>query len=130
MGQRILFFDGVCNLCNGFVDFLIRKDRDQNLHFAALQGATAKAKIPESQRHSLHTVVLLDENQIYTQSDAALKTLGYLPGPWCGLAFLRVIPKFLRDPVYALVSRWRYRLFGRRDTCRVPTPAERTRFLD
>lgn len=130
MGQRILFFDGVCNLCNGFVDFLIRKDSHARLLFAPLQGKTAEARLSPSVRTSMKSVVLLEDDKIYDQSDAVLRALGLLPGPWCGLAFLKILPKFLRDAIYDRIARSRYRIFGRRDTCRVPTPHERARFLD
>ena len=130
MGQRILFFDGVCNLCNVFVDFLIRRDRNLQLHFAPLQGPTAKARLPAEMPQELASVVYWDGQSLLTKSDAILAATGHLPGPWNWLTGLKLVPRVLRDLVYDLIASNRYRVFGKRDLCRVPTPEERSRFLD
>ena len=131
MGQCLLFFDGVCNLCNGFVDFLIRRDHDQKILFAPLQGKTALEKLPAHNREKLSSVILLlPSGQILTQSDAALYALQLLPRPWCWFGVLRCVPKGLRDWIYDLVARRRYKIFGQRQTCRIPSAAEKARFLD
>lgn len=121
----ILFFDGVCNLCNGFVDFLVRRDKQAVLKFAPLEGETARARgvaVKES-------VVLLDGDEIHLASDAALRTLAALGGPWRAATWLMAIPRPVREAVYRFVARNRYRWFGKRDSCRLPTPEERARFL-
>lgn len=128
-GQRILFFDGVCNLCNALIDFLVRKDSSDSLSFAPLQGQTAKQVLPAEFVVGLNTLVYLEDGQTYTRSTAVLKIMAQLPRPWCWLSVLRFVPKMLRDLVYGLVARWRYQVFGQRSTCRVPTPAEARKFL-
>lgn len=130
MGQRILFFDGVCNLCNWLVDFLIRNDRDRKLFFAPLQGPTAEKYVPAEVRKNLFTVVMWDQNRLYTQSDAVVQALRHLPPPWSWFPVVKIIPKPLRNIVYNFVAKHRYKWFGKHDTCRVPTPEERSRFLD
>jgi predicted DCC family thiol-disulfide oxidoreductase YuxK len=129
--ERIIFFDGICNLCNQFVDFVIRKDKTGQFKFAPLQGPTAVAKLPKELRESMRSVVLFDDGKIFTESEAALRVLS---GLGQGLAlFSRIghlMPAFLKSGVYRLVATHRYKIFGQRQTCRVPSAAERERFLD
>ncbi len=126
--KRILFFDGVCNLCNGFVDFLIH--RDSNLLFAPLQGKAAQQYLPKEFTQSMPSVVLWSEGNIKIKSDGALAVLGELGGVWVLMKVFWLVPKFLRDMVYDFVAHNRYRMFGKRDTCRLPTAEERERFLE
>ncbi|RSK23903.1 thiol-disulfide oxidoreductase DCC family protein [Hymenobacter metallilatus] len=130
--SAIILFDGVCNLCNGFVQFVIRHDAAGRFRFAALQSVAGQALL---QRHRLPTppepdsVVLLMAGQAYTHSAAALGILQHLPG-WRWLARLgQMFPRPLRDAVYRLIARHRYRWFGRQDACWLPTPELRARFL-
>ncbi len=125
----IIFFDGVCGLCNRSVDLLLRWDTKGLLRFAPLQGATARAMLPEEQVRDLDSLVLKDAKGIHRRSDAALLALEHLGGGWRTVALLRWIPRVLRDAVYGLVARHRYRWFGKRHSCRLPTAAERERFL-
>lgn len=127
--RQIIFFDGVCNLCNAFVDFLIRRDKDQIFSFAPLQGETARHKLPDGQPARLSSVVLWNQGQILEKSDAALMILQQLGGPWWFMRVFWILPSFLRDFVYDLIAANRYRLFGKRETCRLPTPEEKARFL-
>lgn len=127
--RQIIFFDGVCNLCNAFVDFLIRRDKDQNFFFAPLQGETARLKLPEGQPAKLNSVVLWNQGEVLEKSDAALMILQQLGGPWWLMRVFWVVPSFLRDLAYDFVAANRYRFFGKRETCRLPTPAEKARFL-
>jgi predicted DCC family thiol-disulfide oxidoreductase YuxK len=127
----IVFFDGVCGLCNGFVDALLRLDRRRRLRFAPLQGETARGRLAAPYREGLGAVVLLDECGISERSEAVLRILSRLGQPWRTLACLgRVIPRRWRDRLYDAIAARRYRWFGQRDTCRVPTPQEREQFLD
>lgn len=128
--MAILYFDGHCNLCNWIVDFFIRKDTHRRLKFAALQGRTAAERLPKEWRESLPSVVLEHEGQFYTESTAALRATALLGGVFSIARMLLIVPKFVRDPVYRLIATNRYRLFGRRETCRLPTPEERAQFLD
>lgn len=127
--RPVIFFDGVCNLCNGFVDFLLRRDREGLFEFAPLQGATARRLVPRESA-SLDSIVLWNQGEVTHGADAALLVLERLGGFW-GLARVGwLVPASLRGWVYRAVARNRYALFGRRDTCRLPTPAERARFRD
>lgn len=129
-GQNILFFDGVCNLCNGFIDFLIRKDKAGLLKFAPLQSQIAQQKLSSELTQKLPSVVLLQGNVQLTESRAVLESLQLLGGIWrfVGMVF-SVVPSFLADPIYRLFASQRYALFGKRDTCRLPTSEEKSRFL-
>jgi predicted DCC family thiol-disulfide oxidoreductase YuxK len=129
----VVFFDGVCNLCNGTVQFLIDRDKREHLRFAALQSEAAKAMLDGRDlgraRASLDSVLLLEGDTLYARSDAALRIARRLSGAWPALYALILVPRFLRDAVYEFVARHRYRWFGRTEQCRVPTPALRARFL-
>lgn len=128
--RPILFFDGVCGLCNRVVDFCLRNDRRGRILFAPLQGETAAAKLPADDTASISTVVFLDGGRVSRRSTAVVRLLRHMGGIWVPLSWLLwLIPWPLRDPGYRLVARLRYRLFGRHDTCRLPTPADRARVL-
>jgi predicted DCC family thiol-disulfide oxidoreductase YuxK len=126
----ILYFDGVCNLCNSFVDALLRREQRRQgavpgLRFASLQGQTAATRVPAEFRRDMKSLVYESAPGVFlTESGAALRVLG---GFW--KVFL-LVPPFIRNAVYRQVAANRYALFGKRDTCRLPTPAERSRFLD
>jgi predicted DCC family thiol-disulfide oxidoreductase YuxK len=128
----IVFFDGVCGLCNTAVDWILRVDRGAIFRFSPLQGEAAKrlSEIPRGKGGDLGTVVVLDEGREYRKSDAVMRVLWRLGGVYRVLAWLRVVPRFLRDAVYDGIARVRYRVFGKRDACRVPTAEERGRFLE
>ena len=125
-GKQIIFFDGVCNLCNAFVDLVMKRDVDEHFLFAPLQGETAKEKALDS---SLKTVILWNQGELLKKSDAALMVLQQLGGIWWFARVFWIVPGFLRDLAYDLVAANRYRLFGKRETCRLPTPQEKARFL-
>jgi predicted DCC family thiol-disulfide oxidoreductase YuxK len=127
--DTILFFDGVCGLCNGLVDWLLPKDTRARLKYATLQGSTAKAILP-AELLNLETVVVWHHGRILTKSDAVFACVSELGGFWKMVGVFRLIPKSLRDGLYSLVARRRYKWFGQRHTCRMPLPGERLRFLD
>lgn len=127
----VLFFDGVCNLCNGFIDFLVRRDRKRQLRFAPLQGRAASFALPAHDAQAdFDSVILVDGGLIYTRSTAALRSIAKLGGVWSGAKALLWIPTPIRDGVYRLIAKNRYRWFGRKDTCRLPSKEERALFLD
>jgi predicted DCC family thiol-disulfide oxidoreductase YuxK len=132
MNQPILFFDGVCNLCNGFVDFLIRHDRARTLRYASLQGETAKRVLRPEQIERLESVVLYENGRNLEKSDAVLRSLELLGGPWrlAAAAMMGGVPRSVRDGLYFMTAKNRYGIFGKRDRCRLPTPEERSLFLD
>jgi predicted DCC family thiol-disulfide oxidoreductase YuxK len=126
----IVFFDGVCGLCNRSVDWLLTRDRRAVLRFAPLQGETARRMLgPLDDDPERWSMVLVDSTGQYWSSDAAIRIARHLGGRWAVIGYLLVIPRGLRDAVYGWVARNRYRLFGRRESCRLPSPAERSRFL-
>ena len=125
----IVFFDGVCGLCNATVDRLLRWDRRGVLRFAPLQGATAERLLSTRLTVHMDTLVLCDAQGIHLRSEAVLRTAAYLGPPWRLFTVLRVVPRRLRDGVYDLIARRRYRWFGRKQICRLPLPHERGLFL-
>lgn len=128
--KRIIFFDGVCPVCNGFVDYVLKKDLKNQFQFSSLQSHNAKAQIPE-QYLDLDSVILKENEQIFIRSTAVLRILFQLGGHWNALAiFFSVIPRPLRDYFYDLFAKYRYRIFGQYESCRIPTPEQRARFLE
>ncbi len=126
----IIFFDGVCAMCNRFVDLILRADGREVFRFAPLQGETARALLPPLGGDPREwSMVYLDERGIHDQSDASLEVYRRLGGAWWLLGLLRFVPRFIRNPAYRLVARNRYRWFGRRDSCRLPSAEEKARFL-
>lgn len=131
--QRIILFDGVCNFCNYWARFAMKRDKKGTLLFTTLQGETAKALLPEYaiDPTRITSVIFIDEvkNRAYIQSSAALHICRYLRGGWPLVYGLIIIPRFLRDAVYNWVARNRYKWFGRKESCMIPTPEQRSRFL-
>lgn len=127
----IMLFDGVCNVCNASVQFILKNERAPEVQFASLQSARGKDLVA---KHGLsgdvNTVVLIDGDRVFTRSSAVVHAMKRLRGAWPALAWLMwIVPKPLRDVGYILFARNRYRLFGKRDECMVPTPELRARFL-
>jgi predicted DCC family thiol-disulfide oxidoreductase YuxK len=128
-----ILFDGVCNLCNGFVQFVIQRDKAGYFRFASLQSAAGQALLAE---HGIRlgavgpeTVVLVEQNRTYTHSTAVLRIARRMGGGWPLLYVFSAVPRFVRDAAYRFVARHRYQWFGQRDACMLPTPALRQRFL-
>ena len=132
MKNPILLFDGVCNLCNHSVQFVIKRDKDGLFRFAALQSDIGKSVLVKHQLStvSLDTVVLIDQGKAYTRSSAALHVLRHLGSPWSILTVFLLLPKGLRDMVYNFIAKNRYRWFGKEESCMIPTPELKNRFLD
>lgn len=127
--QRIIFFDGVCGLCNRSVDFIIRHDRTHRFRFAPLQGETAKIMIPHYIRSSLSTFVYYENGRLFTKSTAALRVLIRTRKLFLFLIFFFLVPERLRDYLYGIVASRRYSWFGRKENCRILAPNERKIFL-
>jgi predicted DCC family thiol-disulfide oxidoreductase YuxK len=127
----ILFFDGVCNLCNGAVQTIIQNDRRGELKFASLQSELAAELLPPLgvDPEALNSLVLYHHGRAYTKSDGALRTARLMGGNFAYLDYLRVFPAFIRDAVYSFIARNRYRWFGREESCILPKPEWRDRFL-
>ena len=135
--NQVLLYDGVCGFCNQMVQMILRHDRHGTLRFAALQsayGEAAKARHPEL--NNVDSVVLVerssdtDEERVFIRVDAALRVVAYLGGWWKLLLVFRILPRPVRDLFYDLFARYRYRLFGKYDSCLVPSPDVRSRFID
>ena len=127
---RIVLFDGVCSVCDFAVHFIIDRDRGGRFQFAALQSEAGTALLARVGLSGLSTMVLIEGDQAYTQSTAALRIARHLDGAWPALYVGIIVPKRLRDVAYRLFAAARYRLFGQLSACRVPSPQERGRFLD
>jgi predicted DCC family thiol-disulfide oxidoreductase YuxK len=127
----VIFFDGVCNLCNNTVQFVIKRDKEQRFRFASLQGEAGQAMLQQNQLPHGHfnSFILYENGQAYFRSTAALKMLSQLKG-WKWTRIFMLVPRFLRDGVYNLVARNRYRWFGKKDACMIPTPDLKSRFLE
>jgi predicted DCC family thiol-disulfide oxidoreductase YuxK len=133
--ETIVFFDGYCGLCSGVVDFMIARDSNERLLFSPLQGETARSCLSEQLRNDLDSVIVVRRNQkgavtiTLKKRDAVLEALRLLNSTWAAFArAAQVLPRPIRDAVYDVVAKNRFKLFGRRDSCRAPTENERKRF--
>lgn len=124
----IVLFDGVCNLCNGAVQFIIARDKHQGFRFASLQSTFGQQY--QEQVGEVDSILLVEEGQVYQKSTAALRIARKLNGLWPMLFVFIIIPPFLRDFIYDIIARNRYRWFGKKESCWLPTPDLKTRFID
>jgi len=127
----IILFDGVCNLCNNAVDFVIKRDKKDHFKFGALQDAASKSILKENKINQdyIDSIILVRGDQIFYKSKAALEIAKNLSGLWPVLVVFNVVPSFIRDPIYDWIARKRYSWFGKKETCRIPTPEEKQKFL-
>lgn len=126
----IVFFDGECNLCNSFVNFIIDRDPGNAFQFASLQSSFAQRELGNvSLQLGISTVVLKKKSTLYYKSDAALEILRGLSGAWPAFYIFKIVPRFIRNGVYDYIAARRYRWFGKTE-CRIPTPDLKARFLD
>jgi len=131
----VVLFDGVCNLCNASVQWLIERDGKGRLRYASLQSEAAYKLLaehlsPEEIAALPDAMILVDGAGVHTRSTAALRVAGVIGWPWKAASAFLAVPPVLRDAVYRFVARNRYRWFGTRDTCMIPAPDLATRFLD
>ncbi len=131
MYQNLILFDGICNFCNTAVQLVIEVDRQQIFKFAAIQSELGQKIYRQHglDPHDIQTLMLVDGEQALTKSDAVLAVLSRLEGGWQLLAAGQALPQPLRDWAYTEFARQRFRLFGRRETCMVPTPELQARFI-
>src|SRR4051794_27676318 len=124
-------FDGVCNLCNALTQFVIKRDPAARFRFVALQSERGQSLLRRFglPADSLDTFVIIADDRAYLRSTAALQVLRRLGFPWSPLYGFIVIPEFIRDSAYGFIARHRYRWFGHRETCMIPTPEIKSRFL-
>jgi len=129
--SAIILFDGVCNFCNSSVNFIIARDSSGYFRFAPLQSEVGEKLLKENgiDRIETDSVVVVEDGKAFTHSTAALKIARRLDGIWKIFYALIVVPRFIRDAAYKLFARYRYKLFGKKDACMLPTPEIRARFL-
>lgn len=126
----IIFFDGVCNLCDWSVNFVLDHDSSNHFHFASLQSDAAREYIADLDSENLSSVILWEEGKVYQKSDAALRIASHLRFPYRLLSVFKLIPGGLRDYVYDFIATNRYKWFGKKTECKLPTPELKDRFLD
>lgn len=127
--MKVIFFDGYCGLCNGFIDFMMRVDKSGQFKFSPLQSEYAKANLSETDVTDLKSVVVLIDGKTYRKAEGVFKAVSSLGGIWKMTTLLGSLPAGILNFGYDMVAENRYRMFGKRDTCRLPTPEERTRFI-
>ncbi|WP_456462225.1 thiol-disulfide oxidoreductase DCC family protein [Lutibacter sp.] len=129
--KLIILFDGVCNLCNSSVNFIIKLDTKEQFLFASLQSDAAKEILLQfsTKKLTLDSIILIDDSNIYEKSSAALQISKHLNGGYKLLYGFIIIPKFIRDWVYDIIAENRYKWFGKKEKCMIPTSEIRNRFL-
>lgn len=127
--DKIVFFDGVCNLCNGFINFIFARNNDETIKVASLQGETAKQTLSEDEVKKLSTVIYFREGKKYYRSRAVIFVLNDMGLPYSLALIFLAIPDVIRDLIYDFIAKNRYKFFGKKDLCRLATPEERNRFL-
>lgn len=131
-GKSIILFDGVCNLCNGAVRFIVKRDSSARFSFASLQSRVAKQLLSQYALPSndIYSILLIRNGILFDRSDAILEIAKDLDGMWRTLRVLKFLPKRLRDFIYKLVANNRYKIFGKQDSCLIPTQDLRARFIE
>lgn len=123
-------FDGVCNLCEASVRFIIKHDKKAHFHFASQQSKIGKELLKKYKLEEVNSIVFISNNRAYIYSDSALAIAKHLEGKWKFLTIFRFIPKFIRDAIYKLIAKYRYNFFGKKERCMLPTLEIQSRFLD
>lgn len=129
--KPIILFDGVCNFCDATVNFIIRHDKKNVFKFAALQSAAGQRLLEQFNlpQKNFESVILIDNAKAYQKTDALLRVFNRLSLWWKWLQIFWIIPGFVRNGLYHFFARNRYKLFGKKDECMIPTPAIKARFL-
>ncbi len=130
MSSSTVFFDGVCNLCSGSVQFIIKHDKRDHFRFASLQGHYAATHLHDRDIRHVDSIILEQDGKIYKRSSAALRIARKLAFPYNLLYGFIVIPPFIRNMVYDVIARNRYKWFGKKEACWLPSPALKAKFLD
>lgn len=130
--HSIILFDGVCNLCNGAVLFVIRHDKKNQFVFASLQSEEGKKILADYNldKNEMNSFILVENGKAYERSSAALNVVKKLNGLWSFLYGFIIVPKFIRDGIYNIIAKKRYQWFGRKDECMIPTPELHAKFLN
>ena len=130
-GRPLILFDGMCILCSGFIQYVLKLDKKDIFRFGLLQSENVRHMLRRYDPNisSLSSIVLVEGERIAVESDAVLKIARNLGGAWSLVYLFIIIPKFIRDGVYRIISRHRYRLFGKRDVCMIPSPEVLDKFI-
>lgn len=130
--HKILLFDGVCNLCNASVLFVIRRDKKKEIKYAAIQSQQGKMLLQQYhiEEAYLGSLIFIEDGKVYLKSTGALRLCKYLKGLWPVLYLFIFVPPFIRNAVYDFVAKNRYQWFGKKETCMVPTVELKSLFLD
>jgi predicted DCC family thiol-disulfide oxidoreductase YuxK len=128
----IILFDGVCNFCNGAINFLLKQDKKDVFRFATLQSAAGQKLLEQYHlsKEDFDSFVLIENGKAYQKSDASLRVMNKLAWYWKEVQVLQIVPRFLRDAIYDFVAGNRYKWFGKKDACMVPTHQMKKQFLD
>jgi predicted DCC family thiol-disulfide oxidoreductase YuxK len=127
----VILFDGVCNLCNGAVQFVINRDAREKFRFASLQSTTGKSYLKQFKLTAdVYSIILIKKERVFDKSSAALEIAKDLSGLWPAFYAFKIVPKYVRDKIYDFVAGHRYKWFGKKDECMIPTPELKTRFLE
>ncbi len=131
-GKKIVLFDGVCNLCSRSVQFILKHDKRNQFLFGSLQGEAGQGYLKKYRLPGdmLHSFMLIEDDKLYTRSSGVLRMLKNLGNGWQLCYVFMIIPKFIRDAVYNVVAKNRYKWFGKKDACWIPGPQWAERFLD
>jgi predicted DCC family thiol-disulfide oxidoreductase YuxK len=132
MTNNVILFDGICNFCNASVNFVLDRDRNKKFMFAPLQSEIGKQLQEQFNIQSgekMQSVILISDNKVYRKSSATLEIAKGLGGVWYLFYIFKIFPAFIRDIFYDLIAVNRYRIFGKRETCRIPDPEIKSRFL-
>lgn len=129
--KSVILFDGVCNLCNASIDFIIKRDKKDQFRVGALQVDAGKKLLSKFDVNPeyLDSLVLVEDDQVYFRSTAALRIARNLSGLWPLFYVFIILPSGIRDRIYDWIGKNRYRWFGKKNTCRLPTPKERAKFI-
>ena len=132
MDHPIVLFDGVCNLCNRSVQFIIKRDKEGLFRFASLQGKTGQSLLKQFNlpTDDLNSFVLIENEKAYTRSTGALRMMRRLKGGWKLLYAFIIVPPFIRNAIYSWIAKNRYKWYGKREECMIPTPELKSRFLE
>jgi len=130
--KKIVLFDGVCNLCSSAVQFIIKRDKKNQFLFASLQSSSASGLLKKYSytQSEFNSFILIDNNKVYTHSSAVLHVLKSLSSIWSICYIFIIVPKFIRDGIYNFIAKHRYKWFGKKQECWVPTPELQSKFLD
>jgi predicted DCC family thiol-disulfide oxidoreductase YuxK len=128
----LVLFDGVCNLCNGAVQFIIKRDPEGKIVFSSLQSYFAAAQLKKFGLNpgALYSIIVIEKGSMLERSDAILSIVSSMSGIWPVLKIFKFLPRFIRDGLYNLVATYRYRVFGKQDSCMIPTPELKARFIE